>query len=137
MGEGGYLEACGGAAGNVGSFTGLTLQQAQDACCQNTKCAGFDFRPSDGSGYYKSDQNCGKVSDSNYEGYTKPSQMPLSDKEADITVTFSDLGLSGDVTVYDIWAQKKIGVFQNSWTAKRIAFHGSAFLRLSSSGIVI
>lgn len=135
--EGGYLEACGGAAGNVGSFTGLTREQAQDACCQNAKCAGFDFRPADGSGYYKGDQNCGKVSNSAYEGYTKPSQMPSLDKKADITVTFSDLGLSGDVTVYDIWAQKKIGVFQNSWTAKGVALHDSAFVRLSSSGIMI
>merc|ERR1711998_240597 len=49
--EGGYLEACGGADGNVGTFSGLTVEQAQEACCKNEKCAGFDFRPSDGSGF--------------------------------------------------------------------------------------
>jgi len=134
--EGGYLEACGGAGGNVGSFTGLTRQQAQDACCQNAKCAGFDYRPADGSGFYKADQNCGKVSNSEYEGYTKPSQMP-SDSKSDITVKFSDLGLSGDVTVYDIWTNKKVGVFQNSWTAKGVSKHDTAFVRLSSSGIMV
>merc|ERR1712176_272703 len=57
--EGGYLEACGGSEGNIGDFKGLTVEQAQEACCQNPQCAGFDFRASDGSGIYKADQNCG------------------------------------------------------------------------------
>jgi hypothetical protein len=38
----GYWEACGGNGGDgyVGSFSGLTPAQAQDACCRNMKCAG-------------------------------------------------------------------------------------------------
>lgn len=134
--EGGYLEACGGADGNVGTFSGLTREQAQEACCKDEKCAGFDFRPADGSGFYKADQNCGKVSDKNYEGYSKPSQIPSQGK-ADISVTFSDLGLSGDVTVFDIWAQKEIGTFQGSYTAKGVAQHDTAFLRLSATGVMV
>jgi len=137
--EGGYLEACGGAGGNVGSFSNLTVTQAQDACCQNLKCAGFDFKASDGSGFYKGNQDCGKVQNKEYEGYTKPSQMPQKGKKADITVTFSDVGLSGKVSVYDIWAQKHVGDFQESFTAKNIEIHGTAFFRLSalSASIVV
>merc|ERR1711934_1013176 len=67
--EGGYLEACGGGDGNVGSFKGLTLEQAQDACCNDSKRA-------DGSGYYKSNQECGVTKNGAYDGYTKPSQYP-------------------------------------------------------------
>merc|ERR1711937_1136325 len=64
--EGGYLEACGGGSGNVGTFSGQTLEETQEACCQNDKCAGFSF--AQGSGYYKGNQNCGKVQNSQYEG---------------------------------------------------------------------
>merc|ERR1712224_1041685 len=120
--------------GNVGSFKGLTLEQAQDACCNDPKCAGFDFKRADGSGYYKDNQNCGVTKNSAYDGYTKPSQYPTEPvtTEADITVNFSDVGLTGDVEVYDIWAQKQVGIFQGSYTASSVPLHGSAFLRLSS-----
>jgi len=129
----GYLEACGGADGNVGTFSGLTVEQAQDACCNNAKCAGFDFNRASGSGYYKGDQNCGMTQNAAYDGYTKPSQYPSEDaKTADVTVNFSDVGLSGEVAVYDIWAQQQVGIFQGSYTASSVAYHGSAFLRLSS-----
>jgi len=52
-------------------------------------------------------------------------------------VNFSDLGLSGDVTVYDIWAQKEIGTFQGSYTVKSVALHDTAFLRLSATGVMV
>jgi len=129
--EGGYLEACGGASGNVGSFSGLTVEQAQDACCKNTKCAGFDFRGADGSGLYTGNQNCGVISNADYVGYTKPSQMPQKGGKADITLKFSDVGLSGKVHVYDIWAQKPLGAFEDSFTAHDVPKHGTAFFRLS------
>lgn len=137
--DGGYLEACGGASGNIGSFSGLTAEQAQDACCKNNKCAGFSFGKTSGSGYYKGNQNCGTVKNGAYDGYTKPSQMPQKGKKASITVAFSDVGLSGKVSVYDIWAQKKLGDFEGSFTAKDVPEHGNAFLRLSkaSESIVV
>jgi len=56
---------------------------------------------------------------------------------ADVTVNFDDVGLSGDVAVYDIWSQKHVGVFQGSYTASRVPSHGSAFLRLSSSSVAV
>merc|ERR1712217_429810 len=131
--DGGYLEACGGGSGNVGSFSGLSLEQAQDACCKDTKCAGFDFRSSDGSGFYKGNQNCGLVKSTEYVGYTKPSQMPQEGGKADIKLNFAMIGLSGKVHVYDIWAQKDMGTFEDSFTARDVPKHGTAFLRLSSS----
>lgn len=137
--NGGYLEACGGAAGNVGSFASLTLEQAQDACCQNKKCAGFNYNPSSKSGYYKGNQDCGKVSNGAYTGYTKPSQMPGGGKSVDITLDLTEVGFSsGDkISVYDIWAQKTLGEATWTFTAKQVPFHGTAFLRLSKSKQVI
>merc|ERR1719454_551540 len=70
--ENGYLEACGDGAGNVGTFKGLTLEQAQDACCENPKCAGFNYNSASSSGIYKGNQNCGVTQNSAYDGYTKP-----------------------------------------------------------------
>jgi len=54
----------------------------------------------------------------------------------DITVHFADVGLQGPVTVYDIWAQEKVGEFQESYTAANVSFHGSAFLRLTGSSSI-
>jgi len=55
----------------------------------------------------------------------------------DITVQFADVGLSGSVEVYDIWAQQKVGTFEGSYTAKSVPYHGTAFLRLSVAKQVI
>lgn len=137
--DGGYLEACGGAGGNIDCFAGLTEAQALEGCCQNTQCAGFSFEAEGGSGCYKKNQDCGKVGNSNYIGYTKPSQMPTpSGQTADITVNFADVGLSAKdaVDVYDIWAQKGLGSFTGSFTAKGVLAHDTAFLRLSRSAHV-
>lgn len=135
----GYLEACGGEAGNLGSFSGLSAEQAQAACCADTRCAGFSFQASTGSGYYKSNQDCGKVQKSDYVGFTKPSQMPQPSGPADITVSFADLGLDSQATfqVLDIWSQTSLGHFQGSFTAKQVGAHDSAFLRLSKVATLV
>ena len=131
----GYYEATGGAAGNVGSFSGLSVEAAEAACCKNPKCAGFSFK--DGSGYYKGNALAGFVNDAGYQGYYKPNQIvkpkPPSQDAADITVDFAMLDLHGSVTVYDIWQNKVVGSFQDKYTATEVPFHGSAFLRLSSA----
>lgn len=49
---------------------------------------------------------------------------------ADITVHFDDLNLFGEVEVFDIWAQRSVGFFKGSYTAKSVPYHGTAFLRL-------
>jgi alpha-N-acetylgalactosaminidase len=66
--SGGYYEACGGADGNLGSFAGLKLADAQAACCADAACAGFSFDAASGGGYYKSNAACGEVSSSTYDG---------------------------------------------------------------------
>ena len=127
---GGYYEACGGAAGNVGTFSGLTAQQAQAACCSNPQCAGFSF--SGGSGYYKGNAMCGFQKTAGYEGWYKAGQVPSANGTAvDITVNFADLNLVGSVRVRDVWAQADAGVFTGSYTAKAVPFHGTALLRLT------
>ena len=132
----GYYEACGGAAGDVGSFSGLSRAQAQAACCSDLQCAGFSYVPdggnSTGSGYYKGNLQCGFVQDAGVEGYAKPGQVPSPSGNAqDITINFADVNLVGAVTVYDIWARQTLGSFTGSFTAAQVPYHGSAFLRLS------
>jgi len=122
---------------NVGEFSSLTIDEAKAQCCNNLHCAGFSFR--DGSGFYKGNAEGGLLKSAGYQGFTKPNQVPKpappgpspSQEAADITVTFSDLNLMGSVQVYDIWAQKVVGVFEKSYTAKQVPFHGTAFLRLT------
>lgn len=118
---------------NSGQFSGLTVDQALEQCCNNLHCAGFSFK--DGSGYYKANAEGGLLQAPGYSGYTKPNQIPTptppAADAADITITFSDINLMGSVQVYDIWAQKVVGVFEKSYTAKQVPYHGTAFLRLS------
>merc|ERR1712203_282363 len=56
--QGGYLESC---SGNVGSFDGFSVDEAEAACFRNAQCAGFSFKAKGGSGYFKADQDCGMV----------------------------------------------------------------------------
>ena len=81
---GGYWEACGGAAGNLGSFSGLTAAAASAACCANSSCAGFSFGCdavppgcATGSGYYKRNVGCGFVNSPGFDGYAQPSALPV------------------------------------------------------------
>jgi len=130
---GGYFEACGGSAGNIGHFSGLTLEQAQDACCENTKCAGFSYSAKGGLGNYNGNQDCGKVTNSDFVGFTKPSQMPVEAGAADISLYLYEVGFSVDevVSVYDIWSQRHVGDVVGTYVAKSVPPHGTSFLRLS------
>jgi alpha-galactosidase len=51
---------------------------------------------------------------------------------ADITVNFSDIGLSGEVTVRDLWAKTDKGKFTNSFTMN-VPSHGTAMLKISKA----
>lgn len=132
----GYYEACGGAAGNVGEFSHLSPAAAQAACCADLKCAGFSFSCDDascatGGGFYKGNAMCGVTAAAGYQGWTKPLTIPSgSGPAAQITIAFADVGLEGSVSVYDIFAQKSLGVFTGSFTAS-VAFKDTAFVRLS------
>ncbi len=134
---GGYYEACGGAAGDVGQYSALTPAQAQAACCANPLCAGLDYTPdgagsATGSGYYKGNAMCGFNRATGYEGWYKAGQVPSSNGTAmDISVQFADLNLVGKVAVRDVWAQRDLGVFSGGYTYKAVPFHGTALLRLT------
>mmetsp|Transcript_22059 Transcript_22059/g.48745 ORF Transcript_22059/g.48745 Transcript_22059/m.48745 type:complete len:414 (-) Transcript_22059:93-1334(-) len=54
-----------------------------------------------------------------------------STAEAEISLSFSDVGLNGDVEVFDIWERKSLGKQQGSFKAT-VPLHGCAFLRLLS-----
>jgi len=77
-------------------------------------------------------QDCGKVANSGFVGYTKPSQMPGSGG-ADVTVKLYEVGFAADdlVHVYDIWKQQEVGTVTGTYTAQNVPLHGTAFLRLS------
>jgi hypothetical protein len=78
----GYWESCGGAVGNAGSFSRLVPAAAEAACCANATCAGFSFGCDDascatGSGYYKNNLDCGFVNSAAFQGWAKPSRLPV------------------------------------------------------------
>jgi len=131
--QGGYLEACGGASGNIDCFSGVSVTAAQDNCCNNSECAGFSYNPTDRSGCYKKNTDCGFVTNAAYTGYYKPGFKPPTPGPANITIRFSDVGLTGNVAVRDIWSQKDLGTFQTSYTAQNVPYHGTAFLKLTKA----
>ena len=76
---------------------------------------------------------CGFTSDAGAEGFDKPGQIPDPNGEAaDITIAFSDVNLVGPVAVYDIWGGVSLGTFTDSYTAKQVPYHGTAFLKLAA-----
>ena len=102
----GYWEACGGAAGDLGSFSALTQAAAEAACCANTSCAGFSFHCDDsecattGSGYYKANLDCGFVSAAGFLGFAKPSRLPVL---PNVSVAVSPAGpLPGEMAVVNV-----------------------------------
>lgn len=73
--KGAYYEACGGASGDIGSFSDLTLEEAQAQCCANTNCAGFSF--DNGSGFFKQNANCGTLTYTQVEGKSARIRLTL------------------------------------------------------------
>lgn len=137
---GSYHESCGGDTGNLGTFSNLTPEQAQANCCKNPNCAGISItKGTTGSGFYKQNANCGITQNPQYDGYTRKSAVPGAPpaSAANITVQFDDpeINLFGDVEVYDIWAQKSLGKFTGSYTAQAVAFHDTAFVRLTGTKV--
>lgn len=52
-------------------------------------------------------------------------------KQTVITVNFRDLNLFGNVSVFDIWANRNLGNFEDSFTAKNVGLHDTVFLRVA------
>ena len=55
-------------------------------------------------------------------------------EEADITVTWEMIGLSGKQRVRDLWERRDLGVFEGSFTAKALGEHGSMMLKIGKKG---
>ncbi len=55
----------------------------------------------------------------------------LSDKPAQLTITWADIGLSGGRTARDLWRQKDIGRFESSFRTT-CGRHGATLIRLTS-----
>ena len=102
-GAGGYYEACAGDGGdgNVGTFSNLTLAQAQSQCCANAQCAGFSWGADKaspvvtGSGYFKGNANCGFTKSKVYTGYTRSSAIPVAPVSVLRMVRTRDMAASG------------------------------------------
>ena len=50
---------------------------------------------------------------------------------ADITLKFAAVGLSGQLAVFDSWAQQGVGNFSESFAARAVPVNGTAFFRVS------
>jgi len=48
-----------------------------------------------------------------------------------IILDFASVGLQGQVSVFDIWAQARIGIFYGRFVADAVPPHGTAFLKLT------
>ena len=47
-----------------------------------------------------------------------------------VTVHFKDIGLSGEVSVRDLWARKELGSINGSYTAQ-VPRHGAVMIRVN------
>lgn len=126
----GFPQCCGGCCTG---FANLTVEEAEAQCCASEECAGFSYDPVAKGGCFKTAPDCGFVNSTQYQGYFRANYPPPVPPPADIEIVFADVDLFGPVRVYDVFAQQVVGVFNGSFTARGVPFHGSAFLRLSSS----
>ncbi|EDQ85367.1 uncharacterized protein MONBRDRAFT_38878 [Monosiga brevicollis MX1] len=67
----------------------------------------------DGSSCLKNNAKCGWVNNNNYMYFDKLDKTPPV-QHLNISLRFADVGLAGPVEVYDIWAQKSLGVAQDT-----------------------
>eukprot|EP00036_Acanthoecidae_sp_10tr_P014341 CAMPEP_0206294606 /NCGR_PEP_ID=MMETSP0106_2-20121207/4745_1 /ASSEMBLY_ACC=CAM_ASM_000206 /TAXON_ID=81532 /ORGANISM="Acanthoeca-like sp., Strain 10tr" /LENGTH=538 /DNA_ID=CAMNT_0053725249 /DNA_START=20 /DNA_END=1634 /DNA_ORIENTATION=+ len=120
--HGGYPAACGGPSGNEQCTTAEKLgsvTQAEEDCCRDPECAGFSW-PLSGKGgvCFKKNQGCWTTS-TGYSGYEKvgftPPPTPSGSPTA-ITVNFSDVWMSGAVSVRDLWEGTDNGTHTESFT---------------------
>lgn len=60
-----------------------------------------------------------------------PAAQSASPVDISLDLTMPGIDLHGFVSVFDIWMEKPLGVFSGNFTAAKVPFHGTAFLRLS------
>ena len=68
------------------------------------------------------------------DGTTAVLLLNKGGKESDLTVKWSEIGLSGSQPVRDLWARKDLGEFEDSFTARDLGLHGVRMLRIGRKG---
>jgi len=131
--EGKYLEASGGAAGNIfcGQFTG-GVAEARNQCCGDTRCVSLSFE-NDGSdnGCLKNNIDEGYVVNSKYDGYKRIGGWVNSTTY--ISFKFSDVGFTGNkAKIRDLWAKKDLGSFTDSF-GMNVTSTGVRMLKLTTA----
>jgi hypothetical protein len=58
----------------------------------------------------------------------------LGSSSANITVNWSELGISGNATVRDLVSRTNLGTFNGSWTANNVPAHGARLIKVVGSG---
>ena len=61
----------------------------------------------------------------NPDGSVTVAVFNLGQTDADIEVSFADIGLDGSAKVRDLWAQKKLGSFDGEFVAEDVPIHGT------------
>jgi len=65
-----------------------------------------------------------------YDGSLAVGLFNLSENEQSISVRWSDLGISGEMLIRDIWKQQDIGTYKEFFKAK-VPVHGVVFVKIS------
>jgi Alpha galactosidase A/Alpha galactosidase C-terminal beta sandwich domain len=67
------------------------------------------------------------------DGSTAVAVYNLGSSPASITVSWSEVGLAGEVRVRDLVERRDLGSFRASWTASNVPAHGSRLIKLSGA----
>ena len=67
----------------------------------------------------------------NADGTYTVALFNLGRTDSDVTVDFADIGLTGGGEVRDLWAGKKLGSFDTSFTGSAIPIHGVQLLKVT------
>ncbi len=68
------------------------------------------------------------------DGTTAVLLLNKGTKKTDVTVSWKQIGLKGKQPVRDLWEQKDLGMFQNSFTAKNLEQHGHMLIKVGKKG---
>ena len=135
---GGYVEACGGKAGNLWCGDFGSVEAAKDRCCKEAACTGFSLAtvavPSGPAwhGCEKQGSACGFAMNSAFDGYQKRKTPPMAGLR--ISFDFRDVGFAPDtlVRVRDLIKGEDVGVFSGSFESSvAVPPHGALMLKLT------
>jgi alpha-galactosidase len=68
------------------------------------------------------------------DGTTAVLLLNKGQRKTDVTVSWKQIGLSGFQAVRDLWEQKDLGSFPNSFTAKNLEQHGHMLVKVGTVG---